>query len=229
MSGEPIIRCVFGRRGSGKTTFARSLAADAEKAVVFDPMGDYRGRPWRAATTRQAFLESVIDGVRRSDLHIAYTPNLGDTADLIDEAAFVAGIVRKIQRGFPHRDDAPLMLVIDEANLAYPEKRARSRAVAPITALILQGRHAGIGVTFVTQRPALIGMDARSQAAETYCFALSHPADLVAISQSHPQADRLLRLAPKFGGVKLTDDGASLFSMSKDGRTRPIKTRLAVA
>ena len=205
---KPIVRCVFGKRGSGKTTLARALADDAPRVLAFDPLGegDWGGRPgWRTTTTRDALKRAIVAGVAAGAYRIAYTPDARST-DPVTEAGFLADAARAAQAAYAD-DGVPLLLVIDEANLAFPVDYARTARCAALRALILQGRHRGVGLLFVTQRPANIGVDARSQAAETYAFRLALALDKRAVAELHPDAERRLQSLAEFHFLRISDAG----------------------
>jgi hypothetical protein len=187
MTASARVRCVYGRTGMGKTTLAVMLAEEDSRVSA--------RRGWRACVTRNAVKAAVIEGVRRGRFRIAYAPD-ARTTDPVAEADFLADVARAAQANYPS-DPTPILFLIDEANLAFPTELARTARCAGIRSLILQGRHRGVRLLFVTQRPANIGADARANAGEVFAFSLVFPRDVAAVSEYAPEADRHLRtLAP---------------------------------
>lgn len=209
-----IVRCVYGRRGTGKTTLAQALIGDAARALAFDPMKEYV-TGWRRVSTRKGLRDAVVQGVAEDRFRIAYAPDLRH-ANCVDEAAFLADVARAAQMGYP-ADASPLTLVVDEANLAYPVELARTERCAAIRALALQGRHAGVGLILVTQRPANVGKDVRTQAEEVYCLAIDDPDDLSAATRGRPDALAMLRNLPKFHFVRMKSGGCDIGTTRRGG------------
>ncbi|MHA7873680.1 MAG: zonular occludens toxin domain-containing protein, partial [Hyphococcus sp.] len=171
------------------------------KVLAFDPQGDYRGGAWVNARSRDE-AEAAIMSQWRGDVRVSYTPDLGE-CDPVDEAAWLAETARIVQRQYPAHDPRPLTLLIDEAHLALPVERARSRDARALKFAILQGRHSGIGMTFVTQRPANVSKDARAQAMETYAFWLSDEDDRRVIGKMHRSALKTFDDLEKFQFMRI--------------------------
>lgn len=213
---QASVRCIYGRRGSGKSTLARIFCEDAPRVLVLDTLGEYGDRrSWRVAASRSELKRALVEGVRKGLFRIAYRID-ARRANPIDEASFLADCAAAAQVNFP-ADPDPLLLVIDEANLAYPVEAARTDRCAALRALVLQGRHKGVGLLFITQRPANIGMDARSQAAEVFSFSLAAPNDVRAVAELAPDADRQLKLLPAFHFLRIADGKCGIM-VTRSGR-----------
>ena len=223
MTGAPIVECVFGQRGGGKSTLAAELVADRPKVLAFDPQGDYRGRGWVTASTRKE-VEGALIAAGRGSLRVAYSPDFR-RADPIREGAWLADTGFIAQAGFPAVDPRPLTILYDEAHLAFPTEKARADALGPIRAAILQGRHAGIGLLFVTQRPSNLGTDARSQAAAVYCFGLMQQTDRKAIEEMHPAARAALDGLSAFQFLKISAEGVGVYELKHRAGIVAVKPR----
>jgi len=189
-------RCiaVYGRRGSGKSTLVKRLIADAPRLVVFDPVDEYGGvRGIRRAPSLKDVRAMMRVGWA-SGFKIAYITTsdhprmLHGLADLIwqAQAPYGAG-----------RDRRKVVLVVEEMNLGFPAFKLPAQWFAMGRA-VLQGRHRGIEVIGVTQRPALVSTDFRGNVAETYALALATSHDYRAVFEVYGrEAERALRsLAP---------------------------------
>lgn len=169
-------RCiaVYGRRGSGKTTLVKGLVKSSNRLVVFDPMGEYaRLSAFCRAVSVGGVLAYLKNGWRGGfriayDVPGQYLARLHALSELLwqAQAPYDAGV-----------DARKLTLVVEEMNLAYPAS-GLARDQDAFTRLVLQGRHRGIEVVGVTQRPALVSPNFRGNVAETYVFPLEDEIDV---------------------------------------------------
>lgn len=108
----------------------------------------------------------------------------------------VANFILKIQD--PYRagnDDRQITLVVEEMNLGYPVQ-ALPAEYDGMAKICNQGRHWGVNVIGLTQRPALVSTTFRGNLAEAYIFPLSWGDDKNAILQmlGREHAERLTQL-----------------------------------
>lgn len=202
---EAIVTCLFGRRGSGKSTLGAHLVSSAERVIAFDPQGDYRGGRWIRCTNRNEVKEAVL-GQYGGTIRVSYTPDL-EARDPVLEAVWLATIARKLQKRF-NVDSKCLTLVVDEAHLVFPNRRF-SQDEAPLRRVVLQGRHDGIGLLVATQRPANLSTDVRGQAECFYAFAMPGKNDREAITALHQGAGGPLARLEKYDFVKIEGNTVS--------------------
>lgn len=169
-------RCtaIYGRRGSGKTTLVKQLVGDRPRLVVFDPMGEYART---AGFRRVASVAGVLAQLKAgwgSGFRIAFDVQ-GDYAEQLHSLAV---LLWQAQEPYDAgRDCRPITLVVEEMNLGYPATSQR-RNLDGFTHACLQGRHRGLEVIGVTQRPALVHPNFRGNAAVSYIFALEDEGDV---------------------------------------------------
>ena len=174
MRKDATITAVYGRRGTGKSTLVKSILRDRSRVVVFDPTGEYaRLRGYAAAATIAAVRDHMKQGWKRG-FRIAYVPRWDHIGELHDLTEFVWAAQAPYDDGRDHRQ---VTLVVEEANLAMPASQL-PRDKGGIVRAILQGRHRGIEIIGVTQRPALVHPNFRGNAAETWLFALEDYNDI---------------------------------------------------
>ena len=172
-------RCtaVYGRRGSGKTTLVKGLIKSSDRLVVFDPMGEYARAPgFRRAVSVAGVLVHLKSGWGRG-FRIAYDAGGAYINRLHSLSLLLWQAQEPYDRGADRRK---LTLVVEEMNLGYPAS-GLPRGQDAFTRLVLQGRHRGIEVVGVTQRPALVSANFRSNVAETYVFPLEDEIDVAVI------------------------------------------------
>jgi hypothetical protein len=165
---------VYGRRGSGKSTLVKGLIRHCRRLVVFDPMGEYARLPgFRGAAT----VREIQAGLARAwdrGFRLALVPERNHEMAL----HALSDLLWKVQVQYDAgRDDRKITLVVEEMNLGFPNRPTRPGRDA-FQRLILQGRHRGIEIIGVTQRPALVSPNFRSNTAESYFFALEDEADI---------------------------------------------------
>lgn len=152
MSFATSITAIWGGRGSGKTTLARKLIAEANlpRVVIIDPVagsGVYGPRD---------VLEALEDKQRRVVLRAT------DRATIL-ETIYATAL-------YSHRN-RPVYLVCDEAP-AYLDK-----ATEGLSKIMFQGRHRALGMMILGQRPTAVAASIRSQAEVTYWGRLGDAVD----------------------------------------------------
>ena len=102
---------------------------------------------------------------------------------------------------------ARLLLVFDEASQAVPARRELSR---DMHSLISRGRHFGIDLLAITQRPKNVNAEMRSAAATKYLFPVHDATDTGALQESIGKTgvEKLAQLPPfhclrRIGGSEL--------------------------
>lgn len=181
MKKNAEIVAVFGRRGSGKSTLTRELLMRHARIVVFDPIGDYARMPGFKGCAHVGELATALNRSRGArGFKLAYTPPAGREAEALHH---VAEMLWQLQRGyFEERDAREAMLVVEEMDLSFPANGLRAE-LGGFKRAILQGRHAGINIVGVTQRPALVSPTLRSNARRSYIFALADHVDYAAMGR----------------------------------------------
>lgn len=189
---------IIAKRGSGKTHCASVLVEEMVSAglpvAVIDPIGVWWGLR-SSADGQGPGLPVMILGGEHADLPLP--PESGTlVADLvIDERVpvvldlslmsktqqrrFVTDFLERIY----HRNRDPLHLVIDEADLYAPLRGAKesARLLGAYEDIVRRGRARGLGCTSITQRPAVLHTDIRSQAEVLIALRLIGTHDVAAI------------------------------------------------
>lgn len=146
------VTAVYGGRGSGKTTKAKKLVVENAPAQVvwIDPT-------LQADTSQQDFVTAI----ERGDKMVQFGATHPDAAIWALLAAF--GLSTKAR---------PLFVVCDEAASYLKTPRPS------LSRVFNMGRHAGMGVLLITQRPSGIHPDFRGQAARTFWGRLTDHNDI---------------------------------------------------
>ena len=191
---------ILAKRGSGKTYAAAVLVEEMIKAglpvVVVDPIGVWWGLR-SGADGASPGLPVVIFGGDRADLPLG--ENMGAAiADVVVEQRFPAvldlsllskGASRRFMTAFAERlfvrNSEALHLVLDEADAWAPQRAmdGGQRLLGAIEDLVRRGRSRGLGMTLITQRPAVLHKDVLTQCEVLLALRMTGPRDVAAIDE----------------------------------------------
>lgn len=173
---------IFGQRGSGKTTTARVFVEELTKAgqqcVIVDPLGVWWGLKAAANGVDVGFPFTIIGGLHAdvpvndragsliADLVIETTAPL-----VIDLSGMRKAEGRRFMTAFIdqlwHRATGAktIHVVVDECDLYIPQRpiKGAETLVGGMEDLVRRGRNRGLGSTMISQRPASVHTDIRSQ------------------------------------------------------------------
>jgi uncharacterized protein len=168
-------------RGVGKTHTASVMAEEMLKAgqpiVAYDPTGAWWGLKSSADGKRPGF-PVVVFGGEHADVPLEETAGATVAATIVDKripAILDCSLMRKASRirfmtdfceTLYHRNREALHLFLDEAHSVAPQNiRAipeATRLLGAVEDIVLQGRRRGLGLTAISQRPALLNTNIRS-------------------------------------------------------------------
>lgn len=170
---------IFGRRGSGKTTLAKAKLKGADRVVIFDAMHEYTNEP---GFTVAASLTEALEAIRKGwaeGFKVAYqVPVYVDRARALSD---LSAMLMQVQQ--PYKDGGEsrqIWLVVEEMSLSVPTHGLPLDAVAFLHLCTL-GRHYGINVIGLSQRPAQVNADFRGNCLERYFFSLEEHTDLTTV------------------------------------------------
>lgn len=194
---------ILAKRRMGKSYLARKLAeglhAAGQQLVIIDPKGDWWGIR-SSADGKSDGLPILIIGGEHGDIPL--DPGAGETiAKLVVEetvsvlldlselrkheiATFMPAFMEPLYR-LKAREQyrTPLMVLTDEADAIAPQKPQpnEARMLGAFNDLVRRGGQRGIGVTFITQRSAVLSKDVLTQAQILIALRVIAPQDLAAI------------------------------------------------
>lgn len=189
---------IVGKRGSGKThtgsVMAEEMLAAEHRLVIVDPLGVWWGLRSSADGDGPGYPVVILGG-EHADLPI--DDGGGEViADLVvdtpvpvilDLSEFRKGAARKFLTAFMERvyqrNRDPLHVFVDECDLYAGQRppKGGERLLGAMEDLVRRGRNRGLGVTLVSQRPAVIHKDVLTQAETLIAHRLtgSHDRDAV--------------------------------------------------
>lgn len=191
---------VLGKRGSGKTTTARVITEELLErqlpVVVLDPTGVWWGLR-TSADGKAPGYPAVIFGGDHADVPLEETAGALVAGVIVDErlpAVIDLSLLSKsAARRFAidfletlyRRNRDPLHIVIDEADLFAPQRlpQGAERLLGAMDDLVRRGRVRGLGVTLITQRPAVLNKDVLTQAEVLIALRMTGVRDVNAINE----------------------------------------------
>ena len=198
MSGQgqaPVVG-LFGRRGVGKSTLARQIARHQGRLLVWDYIGEYGPLAYRSEGNLQALVSYLREGHRQPFFAARYIPRTGE----VEEFEAFCGIAYRCRN---------TLIVVEEAAAICQA----SYLPPAFGRIVRQGRHRGLGMLWCTQRLNEVSRTLTSLTDVWAGFALSEPADLMALAQrcGREYAERIAKL-PRFEWLGYNVDDQSTFT-----------------
>jgi hypothetical protein len=212
---------IVAQRGSGKTYLAKVLAEEFLEhhlpVLIIDILGVFWGLQSSAQGDREGYPIPIFGGdfanapLPKPEDFVSWLLNTdnsdeggspryaGARSAILDvslisreeQRAYVATVARSI---FQH-SRTPLHIILDEADVFIPQKcgKAEKPALDAFEDLVRRGRIRGIGITCITQRPAVINKDILTQISNLAILRMGGPHDQKAIKEwIHSQANEAL-------------------------------------
>jgi hypothetical protein len=201
---------ILGRRGSGKTNFGvvlvEELVAAELPVVVLDPVGVWWGLRAGADGDKKKGLPVYIFGGEHADVPLEPTagaviadfvvearrPAVLDLSDMRkgEQIRFVTDFAERLYHAKARVREA-LHVMIDEADAFAPQRATPevARCLGAIEDLIRRGRSRGLGMSMITQRPAVLNKNVITQAEALVVFQLTGPQDRKALDDWISQND----------------------------------------
>ncbi len=172
---------IVGKRGSGKSSTATRLAEQFIRSkvpiAVLDPVDVWWGLKAGATGTREGGLEVYVFGGEHAELPLEPTAGALMADTIVDHrinAVFVvrqfsnrekARFVTDFAEQMFKRNRAVMHLFVEEAHEFIPQNpyKGEEEMQGRMTKLIREGRTSGIGMSVITQRPASVSTNARTQ------------------------------------------------------------------
>lgn len=192
---------IFGKRGSGKsstaTRFAEQLIAAAVPIAVLDPVDVWWGLKAGQDGQREGGLEVYVFGGAHRDLPLEPTGGVLAADTLVEHRINAVFVLREFsnkekarfvsdfaERLFARNREA-MHLFCEEAHEVMPQKPyvGEEEMLGRMTRLQKLGRTSGIGLTSITQRPASLNTNARTQAEILITHRILGPHDRDAIDE----------------------------------------------
>lgn len=162
---------IAGAKGWGKSTLARELTGRDKRRIVLDPSGDWE-RSGLAGTSRLSVVSETIARNWQRGFAIVYRAPVGsENVELARLAMLLHAYL--VERGlYRRRASDELTVIVDEMADAYSTADQQSRACRWTRKMVAQGRHWGVSLVGISQRPQDVSAQFRDLSDEYYAFAL---------------------------------------------------------
>lgn len=196
---------ILAKRGSGKTYTAAVFAEELLKAslpvVIIDPIGVWWGLR-ASADGEHPGLSILVAGGEHADVPI--TRDSGDVlavmvaqqqiSMVIDLSQFSKADQHRIMLDFsaslyhaksPEQYHTAVQIIMDEADEFAPQRPmpGEQQMLGAVETLVRRGRSRGIGVTLITQRPAVLNKNVLTQIEVLVALRLTSPQDRAALNE----------------------------------------------
>lgn len=220
---------IIGRRGSGKTHTASVLAEEFIEAglpiCALDPLGVWFGLR-SSSDGQKAGLPVTIVGGRHGDVPLertggavvadlvidqpgAYLVDLSSFESKAAERQFAADFAERLYRAAGNQPRA-MHLIVDEADTFAPQTLRRgdegaARMLGAFEAIARRGRARGLGLTMITQRPAVLNKNLLSQVEVMLSHQVTAPQDRQALrewAEGHAMRDKVQTFLESLAGLQ---------------------------
>lgn len=207
---------IYGRSGSGKSTFAKALIRDRRRVIAFDPCDEYGDIPGFERFTNMGLLQARL-ARDPAAFRLAYIPPDGKEAERLNS---LSSLVRVMQE--PYRagsSDWTLTFLVEELSMSFHVNGGDARAPG-FGGLCARGRHYGVELVGVTQYAAEVGMKFRANAGQSVVFAQGAPRHQKAVLD-------LLGDGVTLDQVKALKPHEYLHRVEREGKTTPGRNTLS--
>lgn len=195
---------ILARRGAGKTytalRIAEELCAQSLPFVMLDPLGVAWGLRSSADGNKPGLAVTVLGG-DYGDVPLeptggkvvaqfvvdhpgAYVIDMSAFESNAQQDRFAADFAETLYRA-KGRDRTPVHLIVDEADSFAPQRPGKSqlRMLGAYEAIVRRGRSRGLGVTLISQRPAVLNKNVLSQIEVLIALQVTAPQDRKALDE----------------------------------------------
>lgn len=214
---------IIATKGSGKSyasaVLAEEFMAQALPFAIIDPLGVYWGLRSSADGLKPGYSIAILGG-EFADVRIKPTHGKGIATWLVNErfpvvidlSEFRRDDATKFMLAFAselfHLNRDPLHLIVDEADLFMSQKPGPNEhaLLGAFEDIVRRGRARGIGMTMITQRPAVINKNVLTQISTLLTLRIGGPQDRDAIKEwirFHGEKSDQLRVLESLAGLPI--------------------------
>lgn len=195
---------ILARKGAGKTytanVFAEELIGHGLPVVIIDPLGAFWGLRSSADGEKPGLPVTILGG-DHGDVPLepaagkviaelvveqpgAYILDLSAFESNAAQDRFVTAFAERLYRLKAQRRE-PLHLIVDEADSFAPQRPmpGQQAMLGAFEAIVRRGRIRGLGVTLITQRPAVLNKNVLTQIEVLVVLQITGPQDRKAIDE----------------------------------------------
>lgn len=166
---------IWGRSGSGKSSYVKQLVAGKGRVVVFDPMEEYEAEGFLRCKTIDDIRKAMIKNW--SSFRLCYVPTAGSEPKSLSA---LSRLLMAAQAPFKETGKgAKVTLVVEEMNTSFSVSSGVSLAKG-FAEICSRGRHYGIEIIGISQRIAEVSTRFRGNCTQTVAFCQKGDRDIAA-------------------------------------------------
>lgn len=170
---------VYGASGSGKSTLVKSMLKSDHRQIVFDPMDEYQAFGYRRFEKLPVMGKALAKAWGKG-FKFCYVPPANREASALHQ---LANLLKAMQADYKAgKDGRKVTLIVEELNLSFPVT-SLPQELSGFSDICSRGRHYGISIIGITQRPAEVNTRFRGNLEGQYVFRLAEHNDLQAIGR----------------------------------------------
>lgn len=182
---------IWGRRGSGKSTWLKQRLAEEPRAIVFDPMGEYGDHGFKLFRSQRELARHVL--AHWGAFRVAYVPAAGaEAAELSSLSWWLAGVQDRAKEQGKRWEI--IAFAIEELNLSF-RLQGEGRCTG-FAELCSRGRHRGIEMYGVSQRLPEVSRRFRDNCTDHVIFCQARSKAREAALEIDAEEADVLRLEP---------------------------------
>ena len=166
---------VYGRSGSGKSTYVKELLKNNNRVIVFDPLDEYCELKGFIKAKTITDVKQMMRNRWAIGFKIAYLPTSGYEAECMHNLCKLLLQAQSLYK--TGKDKRIITLVIEEMNLSFPDTKLPQKFNG-FPEVCSRGRHYGIAVIGVSQRMAEVNTRFRGNCVRTILFPLQDHTDI---------------------------------------------------
>lgn len=181
MQGKDATRIgVYGASGSGKSTLVKTMLKSDHRQIVFDPMDEYTAYGYRRFEKLPVMGKALAKAWGKG-FRFCYVPPANREPVALHQ---LARMLKAMQSDYKaNRDKRKITLIVEELNLSFPVT-SLPQELAGFSDICSRGRHYGINIIGITQRPAEVNTRFRGNLEGQYIFRLAEHNDISAIQKT---------------------------------------------
>lgn len=217
---------ILGIRGSGKTNtsvvIAEEMLSVGAQVIIFDPTNAWWGLRYSRDGKQPAYSIPVLGNPKtNADIPLVESSGKVLAQFAVDNEASMVLSLRHMTKGqrirfasdflesFYHLKGSapsPVHVILDEADRFVPQRVMPdiARLVGAVDEMVRLGRNVGIGVTMISQRPAVINKDVLSQAENVFCMRVLGKHDRKALTdwaEDHESGEDIHKFIKELSGL----------------------------
>lgn len=188
------ITCVFGRKGSGKTTLVQEIIREFPRVFVIDSLAEY-DKGFSVVDGKRSSIEAMRDTMEEADLFgRSHRPRFRLSLRVLD-------VLENLEL-MDYAFEFPGTLIVVEETSLYTKSHFLPTEIAK---LVRYGRHRSIDQIYVARRPSEVSRDLTAQADLIVSFQQQEPRDIKYLRDVAGEEAEQVKHLPKYKPMAFGD------------------------